>query len=843
MQSARAAVAPGVPSYLVTRPTLGSRDVLRSVLQARLRAAVQEHRVCLLLAPAGYGKTRALSSWADRDGSTAWLSLTAADHHVEHLARSLTSALAELEADPLDGPAQRVLIIDDIHLAGANAAKLVLGPFLEHPPNGLRLLLAGRSDPGLGLARLRAAGDLAVFDAAALCFSTEELVALGRANGTQLSDQQAAVLLERTGGWPVAARLALLAADPGDTSIPTGTAAAPIPHLPEYLLENVFAELPDRVSTFVAEVACACDWLTASIADELLGRANSAALLEESLAAGLPLERRESAGTEPVYVWHPLMAASARILLARRDPARLRELERRAAHAMASRDPVEAATHALRARDPELASSLIRAQWLAVVLRGDSEVVEELCAGLPSPWSDDPEILAIRAACLRNSNDAERAAVLDRRARERLQTDTHSGTLELTVALARLFVIDTGPELAAESAHVRKLLTEVPAPSGPLRACALLLTGWTELRLRAARTALPLLREAAVACRAEGLDDLAARARANEAFALAFSGDFRGALHAISSGAPERTSVGWRRVDGAIESFAAGWIHFWSGEAEAATDAFTTASDRGGGLVSYAELARCWLTNAAVDTGDPRRVQQVLGRLDLVPDATIQGLPWRVYKGVARAGAALAQGGPTTTVRLLDAVITGDPNLPAANVLAAQLYWKCNAHDKALMLTALLTGTPLPAYLRAPALVIEALAAHGRSERDRSHQLLEEALALCAPDGILRPFLLGDPDLGGLLAEHPAWGTGHQELVATCLTRRSDGAVAHVGEALTTREREIAAHLSTTLSTAEIAAVLHISQNTLKTHVKSVYRKLGVTNRREAVAAARRADL
>jgi LuxR family maltose regulon positive regulatory protein len=76
--------------------------------------------------------------------------------------------------------------------------------------------------------------------------------------------------------------------------------------------------------------------------------------------------------------------------------------------------------------------------------------------------------------------------------------------------------------------------------------------------------------------------------------------------------------------------------------------------------------------------------------------------------------------------------------------------------------------------------------------------------------------------------------------VATCLTRRSFGAGGKGGLVLTPKEREILSHLSTTLTTAEIAAALHISPNTLKTHLKSVYRKLGAANRREAVAASRR---
>lgn len=812
-------------------------------MRSRLSQSLDVHRACVLLAPTGFGKTTALTAWVGRDrDAVAWLSLTDADRHPEHLARGLAAAVGELEAAG-DGSPSRVLVIDDVHLAGAVAARAVLRPFVENPPRGLRLLLSGRSDPGLGLPRLLAAGELAVLDASDLSFSVEEVLEAARAVGTELSHAQAVALQQLTGGWPVAVRLALLSSVPGRTPIEP-VPSTQIPHLPEYLFESVLAELPRAMAGFVVD-ACVCDWLTGTLANELLERTDAAGLLEQVMASGLPLERREAPGREPVYRWHPLMATSGRALLQRQDPVRLRELERRAARALASRDPVEAATHALKGRDPDLASTLIRSQWLAAVLRGDSALVEELCGQLPSPYSEDPEIQAIRAACLRNSGDADRAGDLDRRARGCAGAATAPALLDLTLSLARLFVIDAGTELGAESGRAHGLLSGLPGVPGALRACALLLIGWTELRLRHPRAAVPLLREAAASCRAEGLDDLAGRARANESFALAFGGDFGGALELMAAAAPELETARWRRADGAIEWFTAGWIHYWTGDADLATDAFRHAADQGGGLVSYADLARCWLTDAAVDSLDAQRVEQARAELDRVPDTMIQGLPWPVYKGVARAGAALVAGRRDLTVRLLDEVVTGDPQLPAANVQAAELYWLCGAEDKARALTALLLGD-LPGYLHAGAVVIEALAAHRREERDQAHGLLEEALALCAAQGLVRPLLLRDRDLTVLLSEHPAWGTRYEALVTTCLTRRSfgtDRSDERGGAALTARERQILSQLSTTMSTAEIALTLHISANTLKTHLRSIYRKLGVANRRQAVATFRDASV
>lgn len=835
MLSVRSAIAPGVPAYLVTRPSVGARDVIRRALQDRVSDALGEHRICVVLAPAGHGKTNLLSAWAGAtERPVAWLSLTAADRHSDHLARGLSAVLAELEAVTDDAA---VLVLDDIHVVGEDAARTVLRPFIDSPPRGVRLILAGRGDPGIGLARLLASGEVALLEADALSFTAQEISEVAQACGIDLSAEQASALHQLTRGWPVAVRLALLArsstsaADLPIASVPDGN----VPRLPEYLLDTVLTDLPDELSDFVVE-ACVSGWLTSSLADDVLGRQDGAARLEQALAAGLPVERREHPGMEPVYRWHPLMSASGRAILRRRDPHRLHELHVRAARALAAHDPVHAARHALAGRDPELASVLVRSHWLAAVLRGDSPLMEEVCNQLPAPYSDNPEILAIRAACLRNMDDAARANELDRRARDRVTTSSEPRALDLTLSLARLFVIDPGDELTAESIRAQRLLDELRDATGPLRACALLLIGWTEMRLRRARVAVDLLREAGASCCAEDLTDLAGRARVNEAFALAFSGDFDSARDLMAATTRDAAPASWRRTDGAIEWFMTGWMQLWTGEAQAAADSLERAADCGAGLTSFASVARCWLSIAAVDTRDRHRVERAAAWLDLAPDATVQGVPFGVYKGVARAGAALLDGHHQTAVALLDEAIVGDPGLPGVNALAVALYWQCGKVEQALALCALFSPE-LPAYLVAGPVVVTALAAHHHGAHDEAHRLLETALAASAPQNLMRPFMLDDPDLTVLLTEHSSWGTAYQDLVASALTRRSLLGGDPTGQPLTSRELEVLSHLSTTRSLPEIAAILYISRNTMKSHLKSIYRKLGVENRREAVRA------
>jgi LuxR family maltose regulon positive regulatory protein len=840
MLSVRSAVAPGVPAYLVTRPSVGARDVIRRSLQDQVSDALGEHRVCVVIAPAGHGKTNLLSAWARvAERPVAWLSLTAADRHSDHLARGLSTVLAELEA-VTDGAA--VVVIDDIHAVGEDAARRVLRPFIDNPPQNVRLILAGRGDPGLGLARLLASGELALVGTDALSFTAEEISEVARARGVDLTTEQAGGLHQLTRGWPVAVRLALLArSSASEAGLPIASVLNQnVPQLPEYLLETVFAELPDELSGFVVE-ACVSDWLTSSLADDVLGRQDGAARLEQALAAGLPVERREHAGMEPVYRWHPLMSASGRAILRRRDPHRLDELYVRAARALAPHDPVQAAHHALAGRDPELASALVRSHWLAAVLRGDSPLMEEVCNQLPAPYSDAPEILAIRAACLRNMGEVTRANGLDRRARQRTTSSSEPRTLDLTLALARLFVIDPEDELAAESIKAQRLLAELSDATGPLLACALLLLGWTEMRLKHAWVAVDLLREAGASCRAEGLTDLAERARVNEAFALAFSGHFDEARQLMSAPTREAAAVSWHRTDGAVEWFSTGWTQFWTGDAQAATDSLQRAADRDAGLTSFATVARCWLPIAAVGTRDRHRVERAAAWLDLAPDGVVQGVGFGAVKAVARAGAALLEGRHQAAAALLDEAIAVDPGHAGVSSLCVELYWQCGKVDQALALAALVPPE-LPAYLTAGPVVVTALAARRRGDDDEAHRLLETALAASAPQNLIRPFLLGDPDLTLLLAEHSAWGTGHQDLVASALARRSLLSDDPPVQPLTSRELEVLSHLSTTRSLPEIAAILYISRNTLKSHLKSIYRKLGVANRRDAVRAFHTSD-
>jgi LuxR family maltose regulon positive regulatory protein len=137
--------------------------------------------------------------------------------------------------------------------------------------------------------------------------------------------------------------------------------------------------------------------------------------------------------------------------------------------------------------------------------------------------------------------------------------------------------------------------------------------------------------------------------------------------------------------------------------------------------------------------------------------------------------------------------------------------------------------------------VIRSLARTALGDEDLAHGDLEQALAAAAPHGLLQPFLARSDELGPQLAQHLRRGTAYPELVARLLDRAALPPDQHVvgrHEALTPRELTMLRYLSTPLSHGEIAAEQFVSVNTVKTHVAKIYRKLGVSGRREAVRRA-----
>ncbi|WP_372657844.1 LuxR C-terminal-related transcriptional regulator [Hydrogenophaga sp.] len=268
-------------------PQLRTHLVARPGLEQALLAALPRHRLTLLVAPAGYGKTAALARmlchWP-AEAALAWITADE-DDHLQRLLACLTAAL-----EPLDLPwrvapealgtlaqadgglrgvanelinalasaevAQGLIVIDDAHSISDPRVFALLQAVLDHLPEHWSVAIASRVDPPLSLARWRVSGELAEFRRTELRFNAQETAALSVSMGLGDMDAQLAELLTLTEGWAVGLRLGLSAqanargggSSARDVRACSGTAHR---HLFDYLASEVLDDMPDDLCHFL----------------------------------------------------------------------------------------------------------------------------------------------------------------------------------------------------------------------------------------------------------------------------------------------------------------------------------------------------------------------------------------------------------------------------------------------------------------------------------------------------------------------------------------------------------------------------------------------------------------
>jgi len=352
--------------------------------------------VVSVAAPAGYGKTTLLSQWAERDGPAfAWVSVDDRDNDPKVLLTYVARALDQVEPvgervfDALASPTSSVpgavvprlgaafaamtspvaLVVDDVHLLHNSECRAALSVLAEHVPAGSRLVLAGRDAPPLRIARLRAEDRIAEVGLADLVLTRGEAAALLRAAGVTLSDDEVAVLHERTEGWPVGLYLAALYVREGG---PIGTAAVSFGGddrlISEYLESEFLARISGARRAFLTRTAVLMR-LSGALCEAVLDLPGAAATLAGLARSNLllvPLDRRGQ-----WYRYHHLFQDMLLAKLKRTEPGLAPVLRRRAAGwCLANGLAEEALEYALAAEDADMAAGLMGKLWLPVCRQG-----------------------------------------------------------------------------------------------------------------------------------------------------------------------------------------------------------------------------------------------------------------------------------------------------------------------------------------------------------------------------------------------------------------------------------------------------------------------------------------
>lgn len=403
------------PAYLLPRPRL-----------VEMLEEATASPVTLVVAPAGSGKTSLLRTWVTAGAAPqAWLSVDESDRDPVRLWRGILAALetiaphcseassallgrrgrlSEAVARLLDGldehrPGDRaVLVIDDLHLADDDedvASSMAL--FLGHLPEWLHVVVASRRDPVLPLHRWRARGQLAELRFAELRFSFDEAAAMLARLAPELPSDTANEVAVHAGGWAASIQMAALAARSaharGARFVPGEDARQ---YLESYVWEEILAgERPELVDVLLATAVV--DRVDPGLAQVLAQRADAAEMLDLAEARGLFVTRRESTGE---YEIHQLVREALLALLARRSPQRPARLHAWAAgwHE-AHGNTITALEHWMQAGRPRDALSLLSSEVAELYDGGHESTIVRTIAMIPDAVIDDVESVIELAWC------------------------------------------------------------------------------------------------------------------------------------------------------------------------------------------------------------------------------------------------------------------------------------------------------------------------------------------------------------------------------------------------------------------------------------------------------------
>jgi len=487
---------------------------------------------------------------------------------------------------------------------------------------------------------------------------------------------------------------------------------------------------------------------------------------------------------------------------------------------------IEAVRGELEAGDPTQARSVLRKNWLRLIIESHTGELEQLCLAHPDP--SDPHILLIRACCRDLLGDSNGATFL-RGQGLRVASD------DFVACFTELLLAEDASTKSEIADRARQALTRCgPDDDYP---SALFLLGWTEVRLRRDLAgAIALLRSAAEEARLQGHAETFRLARSNLAFALTQAGLFTEAEHVLDTLPSSEAPTDWDRFEGGLPQANRGCIAYWRGDFEEAIGQLDSVVVEGSAGTNFEALARLYLVMSLVALKQDTRYFAASELLQGVSRTDKHGIPWDTLRRVVSAWLAHAEG-QSERARKIAAPALTRTGAPVAHALLAELYRLLGEPGLSAQAFRIASATAMPRYALVSTLVTSAahrsVAGHGHE----AHEQLDRALEAAAPESVMAPFLVDDPVVGDLLDAHAHRGSRHGQFLHAILERR--GRLSRLlADALTPREQEVLAGLRTTMTAEEISTHLGVAYPTVKTHIRSIYRKLGVRTRREAIHAA-----
>ncbi len=878
-------------------PTPHGRLVPRARLSQQVERAAGA-TLTLVSAPAGFGKTTVMSELASRpDGAhIAWLSLDPGDNDpmtfwtyvaeaveraapgvgsgargilagaqgtVDAAVTTLLNALAGVTTDV-------VLVLDDFHVIESPSIHAQVGYLLEHLPARGHLVIGTRADPAIPLSRLRARGGLVEIRASDLRFSAEEAASYLEVMGLSLTDDNVATLEARTEGWIAALQLAALSLQGrADATDFIAAFAGDDRYIVDYLVEEVLRRQPAETRDFLLKTSILSRF-TGSLADAVTAGVGGLATIEALDRANLflvPLDDQRR-----WYRYHHLFGGVLQAYLATERPDEVTVLHRRASDWFEENgDRGEAIEHAFRAGVPERAADLVELAIPEMRQLRREPAMRRWMDSIPREVVARRPVLAVGyAGAILSANDVDGVAQLldgaeahvgvaeDRSDAEGavFMDATEFGRVPAMLELYRAALAKIGGHLEGNIAHARRVLdlvgeTDHVGRGGAAAFLGLAYWGMGDL-------------EAGYRWYAEGMAELAKAGHVSDlvggaivrADILLAEGRLGDAMRmyeeglALASGAqpPLRGATDMHTGIAAI-AYQRGRLADARAELDAARqlgDEFAfprdpyrsrvvearirqAEGDLNGAVALLHEAERLYLSEFSPDV---QPVATVLARLLVAHGRLVEARAWAQTRGVSPGDnlSYVREFEQTTLARLL----VGEGSEGKADALATAV----GLLDR--LLAAAEQGRRNGSRLEI--LIVQALARHATGDRAGAFAALDDAIAIAEPEGYVRVFLDEGPAMARLLqdaARQPTASPVIRELLRAA-SGASERPPAQQGtlEPLSERELEVLRLLRSDLNGPEMAGELVVSLNTLRTHTKNIYAKLGVGSRRAAVRRA-----
>jgi LuxR family transcriptional regulator, maltose regulon positive regulatory protein len=853
---------PAVPDWAVPRPRLD--QLIAGGVQGPLTA---------LMGPPGIGKTLAMASWAaaNRPSSpVAWVTLDEFDNRPRVLWSYVMSALrragvavphvswssacvdtmdheflVRLAAALAAAEPPVILVLDDLHLLTERPALQGLTYLMRNAPQSLRVLVASRIDPLLPLHRFRLTGELTEIRVDQLAFSVPEAGLLMAQHDVALPQDALECLTERAEGWAAGLRLAAISMhehpDPEQFVKEFMAEDSPVVG---YLVEEVLNAQPPGIRDLLLRTSILDSFdpgIAVELSDEQAG--SDVADLVRANAFVLPA----GAGW---YRYHALFADVLRLKLRHESPDLVPELHRRAAGWYQRNGLLtQAVRHAAAAGDWQLAALVVVGELAVGQLTqpgGDQSLADEFTRMRPAQAWTRPEPLLV-AAALALAEDRPASTWLAAAEGMLGALPPAEATLaRLAAAQVRLAMSRRTGDLGSMAAAVAEAQAMLAAvPTGVVARCpgigAQVLSGRGAVELWSGHLGEAAATFEAAMAAVPAADSTHERAGCLGYLALADA--LRGRLNRAASTAGDARRLPAPISPAAHVALAA--VHVERnelrqahGELKQAEGALRLYPDRLTGTVACLVAARKALAEGHPDSA-----------VEIVRKARHGGpLPYWLERRLAMLESrACAAAGDAAAA--LDAAGRADPASLEAAVTQAHA-WLATGDPQAARRS--LAGhreraEAVPDHVRLEAWLATARISYTVDERAEGRRSLQRALRLGEPERLRLPFALERTWLRRVLRADPDLAHVYRDLLEPDLVGPAREPAPKPGaraapvmlEPLSNRELEVLQYAAEMLDTTEIAAVLFISVNTVKSHLKSIYRKLAVTHRGEAVRRAR----